>query len=273
MTIERIVEYASSSPMKFITIVTLLVTILSQFLVIIEYFRLKGRWDYYFLDDVARHTRNHGFNPEYLATSLFISAVLLFMLLNNHVRIIVCNAMCSSITIITVISITFITSFVIFYFFSKEDVDKGIRTKKELLKYVLEKSLFTAIKYFVFLLIFFLAYNLIIKNKLLSSMVLIVLGGVFEVLYEYCIAKNRTSRNRKFDIIAYENQEYCILERISTEKYYVVDMKTDEDTLTLYLDKRMLICPTSANVFTKNYKKVIRQYMNKIIIERKFTFW
>lgn len=272
MTIEKIIDYALAHPVEFIAIITLLITILSQILVIIEYFRLKGRWDYYFLDDTGRYTRNRGFNPEYLTTSLFISAVLLFMLLSNQVKIIICNIGYSMIAIIAITSVIFIASYIIFYIFSREDINKGIYTKEAFFRFVLEKSLFTTVKYFLFLSLFCLVYHFVTAGRLLGSLILIVLGGAFEILYEYNIAKIRTSRNRKFDIIVYEGREYCILENINAQQYYAVNMQADEEALRLYLDQRMLICSEGANVFTKSYKKVIRLYMGNVIEEKKFAF-
>lgn len=272
MTIQKIINYAVSHPVEFIAIVTLLITILSQILVMIEYFRLKGRWDYYFLDDTGRQTRNNGFNPEYLATSLFISAVLLFMLLSNQVKIIICNLRYSTLALITMTSITFLISYIIFYFFSREEKEKGTYTRKELLMYVLEKALFTTIKYFIFLLLFCLTYNLAVESRYLGSMVLIVLGGAFDVLYEYCIAKIRTSRNKKFDIIIYKEKKYCILEKINAEQYYAVKIKENDMLLSLYLDQRVLIPSEGVIISTKNYKKIERYYMDNLVPERKYLF-
>ncbi len=262
MTIEKIINCAIDDTAKFIAIITLLITILSQTLVIIEYFRLKGRWDYYFIDDTGRHAINKGFNPEYLATSLFIFAILLFMLLSNQVKSIICNTIYSIVAIVLITSIIFILSYIIFYFFSKENKDKGIYSNKEFFRFVLEKSLFTTIKYSILLSVFCLAYNLVIKHKLLSSMALIVLGGVFGLSYEYYAAKIRTSRNKKFDIIVDDGREYCVLEKINRDKFYAVNMKTDGENLHLFLDQWVLICSERVQVSAKKYKKIIRHYID-----------
>lgn len=75
MDINILLEFIKEDTAEFVAITTVLVSVLSQFLVMIEYFRLKGRWDFYKLDEVCRVSRKSGFNIEYLVTSLFIIMV------------------------------------------------------------------------------------------------------------------------------------------------------------------------------------------------------
>lgn len=270
MTIDTIMQYIENSTVEFIAIITFSVSILSGVLAMIEYFRLKGKWDYYYLDDSGRTSIRSGFNPEYLATSLFIIGIMFFVIINSEIRNIIDDVSKATIIIFVITIIIYISAYVIFYMFSKSDVQKGIYLKKEYYGIIAEKALFTTIKYLLQIILFYLVYKAITTLHYMEILPCILISGAFMVLFEYYIAKNITSKNRVYDIIKYNGRDYCVLSYVNSFKYYIVKVKINDNQLKLYLSTRILIDSNGVEIYKNYFKEIIRIYNGNIIKSGKF---
>ncbi len=229
MNIDGIIQFVKNSTTEFIAIITFSVSILSGILAMIEYFRLKGKWDFYYLNDSGRSSIRHSFHPEYLATSLFIIGTMFFIVINENIRNIIDDVLSAIVIICIVTIIIYISSYVIFYMFSRSDVEKGIYMQKEYYGIIAEKALFTTVKYFMQLIIFYMAYKAITSTYYIEIIPCIIVSGVLFVFFEYCISKIRTSRNRVYDIIKHSGGDYCILSITNSGKYYIHHFTTYVD--------------------------------------------
>lgn len=268
MTILNIISNENNNIVNFIAIITFLVTCLSQFLSIIEYFRLKGKWDYFLVDKMYRNDKYNKFNTEYIVTSLFILSLIFITMMSKDLRKNIDNYLCISITIILITIAIFLISYAIFYIFSKEDIDKKVYKRKEMLKFVLEKSLFTTIKYLILMIIFIVGYHCFIKKLYIEVLIIIIIFGLFEVSYEYCVSRMRAARNRFFNIIKYDNKKYCILEKVNQD-YYAVSIKIDKNTITLFLDQKIIINSIGLKYTSEIYDNHKRIYNGEEIKEKK----
>lgn len=265
MSMDQVFIYIKDNVTEFIAILALLVSILSQLLSMVEYFRLKGKWDFYFLDDIARPTKKSGFNPEYLATSLFIIALLFFVMTSENILTILSSIKISIALIFIITIIIFIFSFGVFYVFSRNNVAKKIQKGKEYMKFVIEKASFTTIKYFLQMILIYFIYRNVILKKYYLAIALLIISGFLTVFLEYYFYKIRTSRIRNYSIFDYDGKTYCILSTINSDRYYVVEAKINKDTINLFLDKRLIVNAEGKAIYEIKVKNIKRLYFNNEI--------
>lgn len=267
---ERLLIFIAEHPTEFIAIITAVIAILSNVISIIDYFRKKGYYDYFLINEKCRNYKKNIFNPEYFMTSLFIVSMFSLALLSNGIKECINSALCS-IFYLTIIIIIKIISYIIFYLFSKEDIQKKIFLEDELNSYVEEKSLLTTIKYSILILIFYSIYQLL--PYMLLLVFILTIGVVIEIAYEYCVAKIRTQRNREFDIIFIKSQKYCILAKINENQYYAVEMYDNKDSVKLILDKWIIVPINDNKITTRIYNKHDRIFNNENIVQKKYIFF
>lgn len=270
-------KYCIKNSSKILALFTIFVTITSQILSMVVYFRIKSSQDYYFITDKVRKEKKYSFNYEYIITMMFILSILLLIMSFDPLKNTINNYLSNFNYFFLIVIATLIVSYLLYRLFSYEDKHKGVRNRKELKKYILEKSLITTIKYSVLLFYVYLIYHFIYKyigDKkefcLLISTILIV---IFEVSYEYYSSKIIISRNRIFNIIKYNNEKYCILEKINEEQYYAVKAICHNKKIKLYLDSWMLIPIKGQNISVEVYKKHERYFNKNLIKQRKYIFF
>lgn len=270
MNTDILILLIKSYTIEFIAILTFLVSMLSWILSIIEYFRLKGKWDFYYLDDVARRSVRNGFHPEYLMTSLFIIGSMIFIITNQKIRNLIDNVSNAIFIILITTGVIYIAAYIVFYIFSRADVEKGIYNDNEYYSVLAEKTMFTTVKYFLQLIIFYIIYKAIITSYYIEIIPCIIVSGLLMVIFEYCISKIRTSKNRIYDIIQYNGKDYCILGSTNSDKYYIVNIKIENDVLELFLDTRILIESNGIETNSNSYKKIVRIYNGNVIENGKY---
>ena len=255
---------------EFIAFITFAISILSNILSLVEYFRLKAKWDYYYLNDSGRGTFRHGFHPEYLSTSIFIVGTVIFISNSKEFREVINQPGRACGIILHFTLIIFIGAYTIFYFFSKANIKKGIYTKSEYSKAIAQKAFHTTVKYSILITLFYLMYKKIIGFKYGEIMPYLIIGGALAVFCEYYTSKIRTAQNRIYDIIKYNGKEYCVLSFTNSEKYYIVEAETNENEIKLYLNIRMLIDVNEIEIHTKSFKKTIGYFNDRIVNDRFF---
>lgn len=258
---------------KYIAIITAGVPVLSQILYLIEYLRLKAKWDYYYLDDIGREIRKTGFHIEYFATSLFIITITYFIVSFDIIMDNINNIF--MIFLLLLISVViFILSFIIFYIFSRYDVEKGFFSQKEYFHITIEKARLTTIKYSLQMFILYLLCLIILgeKNKH-EVLILIIISGCVLVFFEYNNAKIRIAHcTRELEIVFENNEVYCILSCINNQYYYMVKAEIDNinDTIKLHLDTKLIRNVEGVLCKKKIFKRIKRIYGDREIKIKKF---
>lgn len=273
--VETIIAHFKSDPAASITVLTALVAILSQLLAMIEYFQLKAKWDFYYLDEIGRRGMRAGFHPEYLATSLAI--ILCFIL---FLSIDILTTVVERYLVVTLLSISvtiFALAYAIFYFFSYFSMVKKIWNKKQYKKITFVKAFLTTLKYSTVIMILLVLYKRIITDStyiIQISILAICLCGIIYIYFEYNISKYKTSRYmRCYILLDYKGSKYAILE-ISQDKksYYAVQCLNEDENLYLYLDTKIVI-PVENTVTQKAYFKKIIRVVNGVEIDNYSKFY
>lgn len=268
----EILKWIENDIVQLVAIGTICVPILSQILYFIEYLRLKAKWDFYYLDDIGREIRKTGFHIEYFVTSLFIILIICFVLSSN----IVINNIKKISLIFMLLGITltiFILSFIIFYIFSRYDIEKGFFTKKEYLYITIEKAILTTIKYTLQIIILYFLYNFYLEGKNNWIIILMILSGCLLVLFEYNNAKIKIAHfTREVDLVSINNELYCVLSCINNQYYYMVKAEIDNTnkTIILKLDTKLVKSVEGVLCKKKSFKIIKRIYRDREIVSKKF---
>lgn len=245
---------------------TIATAILSQLLALIEYFRLKARWDFLYLDEDGRKSTRSGFHPEYLATSLLVILGLVFLISTKIFDKILYSITNCLLTFIPILITMYIGSFCVFYVFSNADIKKGLYHSKEYIKITAKKALLSTVKYSIQVLLWFIILKLLASNTHSSlAIILLICSSVLLVFLEYNDSKIRIAHFAKVYNIVYINKPqkttYCVVATMNNEKYYTVQAKIEDDnTLCLYLDTKMLLPADQLQINKIKFDKVKRIY-------------
>lgn len=249
-----------------LAILTLATAILSQLLALIEYFRLKARWDFFYLDEEGRKSTRSGFHPEYLATSLLVILSIVFLISTNILDKILCSFYNFIFAFLLILTMLYVGSYCIFYIFSNADVKKGLYQRKEYGKITIYKALLSTIKYSIQVLLWFIILKLFIsKTHQALALILLIFSCVLLVFLEYNDSKIRIAHfSKAYNIVCIDEPQkmaYCVLATINNEKYYAVKAKIDsENILNLYLDTKICLPANQLQVNKIKFDKRKRIY-------------
>ena len=255
----------------FIAIASGLTTILYNILNWVHYFRLKANWDYYYIDNNIRPYKNNSFNSEYIATSLAI-IVCAWLLQEIMIQFEWKEAQELSMLFLGLVILIFFCAFFMYGFFSYYDIQKKVRDKKQLLRYVVLKASLSTTKYGCIILsyfccIFFLNSKWDMWFKVIIIGILLLFTGIFCICFEYNQAKIIVNQEREYETVKIAGNNYCIISTLHYSNYLTVKCdtriaKTKGIIIRLYLDSRMIIPINNIEVMKNTYFKVERYYNN-----------
>jgi len=265
-------EYLTADTIAVLTISTV---ILSQLLALIEYYRLKARWDFLYIDDEGRKGTRSGFHPEYLSTSLLVILSIVFLGSTQIFNNVINNTVSYILAFFIVIIVMYICAYSIFYIFSGADVDKGIFDKDKYSKITAQKAGLSTFKYSVQVVLWFIILKLVVaKEHIPLALILIITSGILLVCLEYNDSKIRIRYFQKiYNIVAVKNSQeatFCIISTINNEKYYAVKAKMDDNTLVLYLDTKTILPANELQITKMKFDKIVRMYNGNEIQSSKF---
>lgn len=252
---------------SFITIIAFVFPLLSVIFASIEYFRLKGKWDYFFVDKNFRSSLKNVMHPEHFVISFFTILFLVFLITALKLSSLSRNLL-PDLHIIILTFIIFLIFFCINIFFNINAVEQGIYTKKEFINLVLIYSAITTGEYMLQIIIFLISYRLIINSKFMFILPCIILSGILLICFEYYKIKIFISKKRVYDIIRYKNKQYCVVCTEKTGKLYAVEAHFLDNEIMLYLGKRILIDPYDHEIETIVFRKITRIFNGRKIKNR-----
>lgn len=252
---------------SLITIIASILPVLSVIFASIEYFRLKGKWDFFFVDKNFRSSLKNVIHPEHFVISFFTILFLVFLIIVLKTSGFSRNSFqCLHIIIITFFM--FLIFFCINYYFNVNVIGQGIYTKIEFKNLVFRYSLMITAECTLQIVIFYILYELVISSKYLIILPCIIISGILMICFEYYKVKIFISKKRVYDIINYKNNQYCIICTEKTGKLYAVEVNILDDELSLYLGKRILIEPYDHEIETRVFRKVTRIFNGRKIKNR-----
>lgn len=252
---------------SIITIVAFIFPVLSVIFASIEYFRLKGKWDYFFVDKNFRSSLKNVMHPEHFVISFFTILFLTFLIIVLKSNSLSRNLL-QGLHIIIVTIIMFLMFFCINICFNLNVIGQGIYTKKEFINLVIIYSVIMTVECTLQIIIFFISYTIVIYSKYLFILPCIIISGIFMICFEYYKIKIFISKKRVYDIINYKNKQYCVICTEKAGKFYAVEANISDDEILLYLGKRILIEPYDHEIETRVFKKTTRIFNGKIIKNR-----
>lgn len=116
---ESVIMLIKDNTTSFITLATVFVSILSVYLSLAEYYRVKAKNDFFFIEDDFRKPMRNSFHPEYLSFSIVILVLIFtfYIAFCDYIKLENCNY----VTALIIVAITYIISFffniIVFLFF------------------------------------------------------------------------------------------------------------------------------------------------------------
>ncbi|MCL2860006.1 MAG: hypothetical protein FWF46_05530 [Oscillospiraceae bacterium] len=236
MDIKSTFELIQGNKEAFVIIVTLLTTIASNLLAMLEYFVNKAYWDYFFIDDSQRNKMRSGFNPEQLCYGIIVVIVLFLVFeltkFNKNLLIIV--------SIIVYIAIIFILRFVIRSFTKPLRDEIKILNSGEYNKNCRKMLFMVSLTVILNLIIFTIGsyiYNKVYSNIIWLIIPLIIML-ILTIMLLYGFKKSQIKNYKMFKTIKIGNEDFIILNE-NVGYFYCVKYEPNEGNICI--DKIKLI--------------------------------
>ena len=252
---------------NLITIIASIFPVMSVIFASIEYFRLKGKWDFFFVDKNFRSSLKNVIHPEHFVISFFTILFLSFLIIALKSS----DSSRNSLHGVHIIIMTFVM-FLIFlsinFCFNLNVIEQGIYTKKEFINLIFIYSAIMTGECTLQIIIFYVTYMLIINSNYLFILPCIIASGFLIICFEYYKIKIFISKKRVYDIINYKNKQYCVICTDKTGMLYAVEANFINDEILLYLGKRILIEPYDHEIETRVFMKITRIFNGRKIKNR-----
>lgn len=250
-----------------ITIIASILPVLSVIFASIEYFRLKGKWDFFYVDKNFRPSLKNVIHPEHFVISFFIILFLAFLTIVLKSSSLSRNSF-QGLHIIIVTFLMFLIFFCVTFYFNINVIGQGIYTKKEFINLVFMYSAMMTGECVLQIVIFYISYTLVIDSNYLFIFLCIIISGVLMICFEYYKIKICISKNRVYDIIYYKNKQFCVICTEKTGNLYAVEVNILDDEIFLYLGKRILIEPYGHEIETRVFRRITRIFNGREIKNR-----
>lgn len=252
---------------KYITVITPAVSLLTFLFSSVEYMRRKGRWDFYFVDKKFRTPLKEVFGLEnFIATFLVVLFVSFLMILLKTNSIM--NCLPESYYIVVLFLLAFLIFLGVAWFCRMNIVRQGIYSKKEFRRRIIIYAFVITIEYLIQIMIFSRIYYLIIKFHYVTILLYLVLGGISLIFFEYYKVKMFLPGNRIYDITCLDGETYCIICLSSNGSYYAVKADINNNKIYLYLGVRVLIEPCGQKIETRVFNEMVRVFNGREIHNR-----
>lgn len=242
---------------SIITIIAFILPVLSVIFASVEYFRLKGKWDFFFVDKNFRSLLKNVIHPEHFVISFFTILFLAFLIIVLRLSDL-SRTLFQGLHVVIITLIMFFIFLCVNFYFNINLIGQGIYTKKEFLNVVFVYSVIMTSECALQIIIFYISYTFIVDSKYLFVLPCIIISGILMIFFEYYKMKICISKNRVYDIINYNNKQYCVICIEKTGMLYTVEAKILNDEIFLYLGKRILLEPCNHEIETRVFKRIIR---------------
>ena len=229
---------------KFVPIIISLLTVLSYFLAINEYYVKKAYWDFFHINECCRESMRSGFHAEYLSYALLILIMLAFIdyMLVYFWRI-VRNPQKNFLLLCAIIFVlVLIAAYIVIWKFNLTDVNERRiwESKRTYHQFIRKKYRFFIEKYGVpYWIVIFSLYYLSIKQKYIISVLLFTIAFVIIQFQNYSQQQQAIIDIKWFDIVSTEEGFYVVLGQ-NGELMQLNRCNIEKNTLFINLDEVML---------------------------------